>query len=220
MVGQFFRVQLLDHALARLRKEEYGWDLLTYPPSEYQHLKLHKNQLYTHKVLQVNFVAHDTQQKHDTVKPFLRFSTSSRSKIVARAPPKSAIMLAASPEDKAAGGHAFVYARVLAILHIDAWDSASLPSISSRRRRLDILWVRWLGVKAVPSRRNAPALNTVGYMEGSQLGTFGFVDPADVIRGAHLIPRFKEGRSADLLSHSFCQDDEKEGDWASYWAAQ
>ena len=57
-------------------------------------------------------------------------------------------------------------------------------------------------------------LDRVGFDEGSD--AFGFVDPAIVIRAAHLIPAFAHGRDRQGLRESIAQND-KAGDWSYYY---
>ena len=47
---------------------------------------------------------------------------------------------------------------------------------------------------------------------------FGFIDPATVIRGCHLIPDFNLGRTRELMPASLFQDDA--GDWKRFCVAQ
>lgn len=81
---------------------------------------------------------------------------------------------------------------------------------------MDVLWIRWLGedpeyTGGLASRR----LERVGYVpEGD--GAFGFLDPAVVIRGAHLIPSFTFDKTRDLLQESRYWDAE-DGDWVNYY---
>ena len=59
-------------------------------------------------------------------------------------------------------------------------------------------------------------LHQVGFADGD--GAFGFVDPADVVHAVHLIPRFLEGRTKDLLGPSIARSDqEKDEDWVRYY---
>ena len=50
-------------------------------------------------------------------------------------------------------------------------------------------------------------------------GSFGFVDPADVLRGCHIIPAFSSGRAhsdGHGLSHSAVDSN----DWKCYYVNQ
>ena len=42
-------------------------------------------------------------------------------------------------------------------------------------------------------------LPSIGFVDSTDEFAFSFVDPANVVRGCHLIPAFDTGRSADLL---------------------
>ena len=59
-------------------------------------------------------------------------------------------------------------------------------------------------------------LHQIGFVNSDW--RFGFVDPADVVHAVHLIPRFSEGWTKDLLGSFiawFVQ--EKDKDWVRYY---
>jgi hypothetical protein len=69
--------------------------------------------------------------------------------------------------------------------------------------------MRWGGWKT-------KKLHQIGFVEGDT--AFGFVDPADVIRAVHLIPRFSEGSTKDSLGPSTAWSAlEKDEDWVRYY---
>jgi hypothetical protein len=90
-------------------------------------------------------------------------------------------------------GHShFVYARVLGIYHVNATYTGP-GSTHTNSRRFDFLWVRWFdGSKAPASDLSLQRLSlpTVADMSHS----IDFLDPTDVLRAAHIIPRFSLGR--------------------------
>ena len=63
--------------------------------------------------------------------------------------------------------------------------------------------------------------NQCGFVESTDDFTFSFVDPADVIRGSHLIPAFNAGRSAVLIPHSHsiarCLKPEEVDVWLNFY---
>ena len=122
-------------------------------------------------------------------------------------------MVASVEDDDESDHHDFWYAQVLAIFSLQG----RLKSESTNTKRLDILWVRWLGRD--PSYKSGwrkRRLHRVGFVpEGDDPGAFGFLDPKDVIRAIHLIPAFAHGRSPSLLQDSFVKD--HSGDWAYYY---
>lgn len=114
-------------------------------------------------------------------------------------------------------GHPYWYARVLGVFHVKVLHVAPNGHYLSgdrRGRRMDFLWVRWLGIE--PGYRSgwkARRLDRVGFVPGAD--AFGFVNPEDVIRGAHLIPAFALGRTKDFLGPSMARD--PEGDWLNFY---
>jgi hypothetical protein len=123
-------------------------------------------------------------------------------------------MLASSEDDRALGGHPFWYAQVLGIFHVVA-KMINQPEYS----RVDFLWVRWLG-KDLEYGKTAPGkrLDRVGFVDDLDDNDtpFGFIDPNHIIRAAHLIPDFVDGRQADILSSpSFTQDPLE--DWSYFY---
>jgi hypothetical protein len=123
-------------------------------------------------------------------------------------------MLASAEEhDIPHNHHPFWYAQVLGIFHV----LASSRSSGSTPKRIDFLWIRWMGRDVSIPSGSFPAcrLDRVGFVEGNGNSSFGFVDPQDVIRAAHAIPFFREGRNMMLLrGRSIVQD--KDGDWSFF----
>ncbi|KAI0071286.1 hypothetical protein K474DRAFT_1607182, partial [Panus rudis PR-1116 ss-1] len=61
-------------------------------------------------------------------------------------------------------------------------------------------------------------LPSVGYIEHTEPSPFGFVDPNQVIRAAHLIPDFSSGCTTQLLPRSCIRnEDEDDEDWNLYY---
>lgn len=67
---------------------------------------------------------------------------------------------------------------------------------------MDFLWVRWFARDPTYSagfqHRQIPHLAFVAD-DDPDLNVFGFVDPADVLRGAHIMPSFDSGTTDDYL---------------------
>jgi hypothetical protein len=62
----------------------------------------------------------------------------------------------------------------------------------------------------------AKKLHQIGFVEGD--AAFGFVDPADVIHAIHLIPRFAQGGTKDMLGPSIARSPlDKDEDWIRYY---
>ncbi|KAJ7481273.1 hypothetical protein B0H11DRAFT_2419303 [Mycena galericulata] len=86
---------------------------------------------------------------------------------------------------------------------------------------MEFLWVRWLGIE--PGHHagfRRARLPKFGYVPESDPYAFGFLDPALVIRGAHLIPHFAGGRTNELLGTMDPTAARAAGDtedWANYY---
>jgi hypothetical protein len=115
--------------------------------------------------------------------------------------------------------HPFAYGKVLGVYHADI----IAPGASRARpalRRIDFLWVRWFEEVAWGGW-SKKRLDRVAYIEGNgSSDAFGFLDPACVIRGAHLIPAFEFGRSMDNIPASLAWDNREAGDWDSYFISR
>lgn len=84
--------------------------------------------------------------------------------------------------------HLYWYARVLGIYHMEAWIKSEDQPV---KHHLEVLWVRWLAPLQTHqfSMKHAHLLK-VAFVEESDPDSFRFLNPHQVIRGAHLIPAF------------------------------
>lgn len=126
-------------------------------------------------------------------------------------------MLPSEPDEHSPSDHPFVYAKILGIYHAKVTYRGSSP------RRIDFLHVRWLYYDYdQPGGWETCRLDRLSYetcrTEQDTLDSFGFIDPADIIRATHLIPDFQSGTSSDLLNGpSVALDDQEQGDWMFYY---
>jgi len=112
--------------------------------------------------------------------------------------------------------HPYWYARIVGIFHAMVLQTG--PKSKSREpKKMEFLLVRWFGLDTNEiGGWKAKKLHQIGFVEGDE--AFGFVDPADIIRGVHLIPRFSLGRTKELLGPSFARSVlEKDEDWVRYY---
>jgi hypothetical protein len=122
-------------------------------------------------------------------------------------------MLASEETDKDRGYHPFWYAQVLGVFHVNARLDGEPRKCS---RRIDFLWVKWFG-HCKEHKNGAPprGLYKVGPMRGKTVCT-GIINPEDVIRAAHLIPSFQDGRDDTAIWEPGIIED-REGDWEYYY---
>lgn len=173
-------------------------------PETPEHLQAHYNfqiqhdRIYKHAILGVNYTSYDLRRCSDCVHP-----ATERQFVVVKADDNT---------------HPFWYTRVLGIFHTLARKSPREPY-----QRLEFLWVRWLARDLTqPSGFKAHRLDKVSYYvddeTGDSLPPFDFVNPNQVIRGAHLIPAFESGTTFEYLKEgsTLAHDLESDGDW-KYW---
>ncbi len=164
-------------------------------------VRIRNNTIYRHCTARINYTTYDMRRDFDTINtkthPFV---------------------MVPSPEIEP-GAHPFWYASVVGVFHAEVQHSG-VQSHNFRFRHMEFLWVRWLGVVPCQSfGRKKAKLPKIGFVPDSDEFSFGFLDPALVIRGCHLIPSFSDGRTQDLLTHSptEARPDGAKDDWANYY---
>jgi hypothetical protein len=162
-------------------------------PSSYVFLK--KDRIYHHKVCRFHFTTYDVRRGIDVINP-----GTSRCNVMLLADN------AGEPLD-----HHFLYARVLAAYHANVIYTG--PGMRDyEARRLDFLWVRWYEVvDPASSGWRTSKLDSLRFPPVNGRNAFSFVDPQDVLRGCHIIPRFaKEKRHANGVGNSHCAKNGKD----------
>ncbi|KAG6808669.1 hypothetical protein H0H92_003308 [Tricholoma furcatifolium] len=181
--------KLSNHLLQRLLL-----DGLQVEPADLSKLVILDSQIYIHKALRVNFTTYDNRRDQDTINPRLH----------------SDIMLLTNNSD-----HPYGYARVIGIFHAIVCFNSS-RSKQQGLHRIEFLWVRWYDIdgKARAGFR-ARRQFQVKFRKGSQ--AFGFMDPSNVLRAAHLIPNFDRGRTDRYLGPSVARrEDEMDRDYERF----
>jgi hypothetical protein len=100
---------------------------------------------------------------------------------------------------------------------MDAWLSAEG---SIKKHQIEVLHVRWLApLTGYQSGMDCARLPKVAFVEESDHDAFGFLDPCQFIRSAHLIPTFASGRGTTSLRHgeSFARQGGEVDDWEAYY---
>ncbi|KAG9077844.1 hypothetical protein FRC06_008672 [Ceratobasidium sp. 370] len=197
---KFFIPQLKRHALLRLLGSR---DHPDYHDRELDNLYIHKDQMYSHKTLRLNYTAYDVVRQQDVLNP----NTAMRF-----------IVLPTERENPT--DHPFLYAKILGIYHAKFVYKGAPPC------RMDFIHVRWLYYDySQPGGLATCRLDRLTYKtcrtNQDVLDSFDFVDPADVIRASHLIPDFDSKVSSDLLNGlSVALDDTRDSDWNYYYVNQ
>jgi hypothetical protein len=149
-------------------------------------------------MLQVHYTTYDLRREHDTNNPRTH-----------------ADIMVLSGETKPQ--HPYWYASVLGIYHMDVWLNTAG---SMKMYQIEVLYVRWLApLVGHRSGMNCTRLPKVAFVEESDRDAFGFLDPSQVIRSAHLIPAFVSGHGTTSLRHgkSFARQGDELDDWEAYY---
>ena len=88
----------------------------------------------------------------------------------------------------------FLYARVLGAYHANVIYTG--PGLADyKARRLEFLWVRWYQVDSKDEDFLAKArLPELSFPSVHSPLAFGFIDPAEVLRTCHILPKFIKGK--------------------------
>jgi hypothetical protein len=154
--------------------------------------------------MRINYTTYDIRRDSDTINPHTYPD-----------------IMVKSPET-GPRAQAYWYARVIGIFH--AQVSSSHQGVQDKSlHHMDFLWVRWFGVEPGRYRHgfHHARLPKIGFVESEDTYAFTFLDPAQVIRGVHVIPAFSEGRTQDLLpstrSIARVLNPTDEDDWVNFY---
>ena len=160
--------------------------------------------IYRCKTMRVNYTTYDVMRDGDVVHPKMYPD------IMVKSPETG-------PE-----AQPYWYARVIGIFH--AYVSSTHPDVGEKKLHpMDFLWVRWFGMEPGPYRHGfrLARLPKIGFVQCSDYYAFTFLDPAQVIRGVHLIPAFSEERTSSLLpvtkSAARILKPDEQDDWVNFY---
>ncbi len=170
-----FRTVLDVHLFQRL--EALAGRSTTREPTvqERRTLRVDKDVLWLHKVMRVNWMSYDMRREQSSVNP--------------RTHPEI-MMLAPS-----GSSHPYLYARVVAVFHVNTFVADAQAMIQAEPRLLQVLWVRWYDLDTSrpggfeycrPHRLKFAALDDE---------PFGFISPEQVLRDVHIVPAPYYGRA-------------------------
>lgn len=170
-------------------------------------LVFNADQVYKHHIVHFNYTTYDIRCSQDTINVRTLHSN---------------IMVLAQPDDDEPPAFSqpppsFHYAKVLGTYHVNLIYIGP-GSVDFTAHRFEFLWVRWygqVGHHTWADRR----LDRVRFMALNDPDAFGFLDPADVIRGCHIIPHFALGKlHEDSRGLLFSTGDS--GDWKEYYISR
>jgi hypothetical protein len=196
--GQNFLPKLRDHIIYRLQELDVSYCDHTFTNEERNSVIIPNNTIYSVQTMQVHYTTYDLRRECDTINPRTHGD----------------VMVLSG---ETTPSHPYWYARVLGIYHMEVWLTSGDQRV---KRHLEVLWVRWLAViQSYRSGSKHARLPKIGFVEESDHDAFGFLDPGQIIRGAHLIPAFAAGRGVSSLRHgkSLARPGGQLDDWEEYY---
>ncbi len=202
---QQFIPKLKDHILERLLDREYEGDTYSaFTDEERNTVIIAGEEIFHCKTLRINYTTYNVRWDSDTIKP------NTYPDVMVKSPETG---LHAQP---------YWYMHVIGIFH--AVVLSSHPGVKTKScSRMEFLWVRWFGVEPGQYHHgfHLARLPKIGFVESSDDYTFTFLDPGQVIRGAHITPAFFKGHISALLpamkSQAWVLSPDKTDDWVSFY---
>ncbi|KAG2751869.1 hypothetical protein P692DRAFT_201683986, partial [Suillus brevipes Sb2] len=188
----------VHHILYRLLKLDISHCDRTFTEEDRNSVIIPNHIIYSVQTMQVYYTTYDLRREYDSINP--------------RSHPDVMVL---SGETNPT--HPYWYARTLGIYHMEVWINKGGRPV---KQHLEVLWVRWLAtLRNHKGGMTQSRLPKVAFVEESDEDAFGFLDPGQVIRGAHLIPAFASGRGVSALSHgqSLGRLGEELDDWEQHY---
>ncbi|ETW76898.1 hypothetical protein HETIRDRAFT_422253 [Heterobasidion irregulare TC 32-1] len=180
---------LTDHLLARFMGLTYDGDEHSFADEQLLQLEIMQNRMYEHNVLRINYTSYDVRRLQHSINPQTH---------------PDIMVLSHDDVGPNAHLHPYWYAHVLSIFHVMARYIGPKSQLSEMQR-MDFLWVRWYGLDPdMCTGWHARRLPAVGFVPETDPDVFGFLNPQEVLRGAHLIPAFHHSLAEGLLHANSC----------------
>ena len=166
--------------------------------SDWESVVFKQDRMYKHKTMRINYTSYDVRRGEDVI-----HTGTSRCDVILINP------------DPSLSHHPFLYARVLGIYHVNAIYLGE-GTIDYAPRQLEFLWVRWYEEDDLADDWSNQRLGRVSFPPITQEDSCGFIDPADVLRGCHMVSAFRCGKVySDGIGISHCAQDSN--DWRVYY---
>ncbi|EEB88999.1 hypothetical protein MPER_12958, partial [Moniliophthora perniciosa FA553] len=169
-----FREKLVTFLLPRLR-QDFDLDELT--DMDILQITFTNDTIFRHRSIKINYMAYDQRCLRDSVLPRTH-----------------ADIMMLSGNDS----HPYLYGRVIGVYHATVMD-VGVPLWERKPVDVDFLYVRWYKLATPSWSWSDKRLPKLQFVHCTDPDAFGFVDPADVIRGVHIIPSFNEGATDEFL---------------------
>lgn len=175
-----FTPKLQEHLLGRVLHPTYSGDGNEFSEEECGKIFIVNEQMYRHKVMRINYTTYDVRLGQDSI----------------NARNHADIMILSRKDD----GHPFEYGRILSVFHVEVIHNTGDIGPSPIPVLKEVLWVRWFKRDAsYAAGFEKKRLHRLEFLPSIDPTAFGFLDPDEVIRAAHLIPAFRYGPTKSLL---------------------
>ncbi|KAJ3529705.1 hypothetical protein NMY22_g8891 [Coprinellus aureogranulatus] len=174
-----FVPKLKRHLLPRI-VEILGYAPNSVPESEFYNVVLAGDRIYVHRLLRVYYTTYDVRRAEDVI----HVDT-----------PQCNVMVLNGEYRKETwdSEHPYLYGKCLGVYHANVSFVGFLPdgTRSYAERRIDFVWVHWY--KHIPATTEF-SLERLSLLPLDDPTALGFIHPADILRGVHVIPRFSLGK--------------------------
>lgn len=144
------------------------------------------DKIYKHATARINYTSYDLKRDQDVIHPNMWYVIQDTGFLLTERVGSRFGIMVHSPEERP---HPWRYAWVLGVFHVNVLYPGARDTT-----RLDILRVRWLKRDVtVPFGTETCRLERVRFAEDD---AYGFVDPAEIIRGCHFVQAFHYGPSS------------------------
>ena len=158
------------------------------------------NRIYQHRTLRVNYTSYDLQRHSDLIN--------------IRTRPDLMVLSEAGDHT-----HPYQYGRLIDIFTVPLHYKGSRSILGQRRQKLCVLWVRWYERNSnYKDGFSALRLPQLSFVDASEPGAHGFINPTDVLRAAHLIPAFHHELMDPQPLEDFHATRFLSDDWNYYYA--
>lgn len=163
-----------------------------------------KHQLYQHRVLRVNHTTYDLRREQDLIN-----AHSTHCNIMT--------LCQSTNRSEEAGSVSYRYGRVVGTYHVNAIYTGPGRSKYHQPHRVEFLLIRWYDeVGQAGTGWQHWRLNRLRFAPLEDDSAFGIIDPADVLRACHIIPRFNLDKvHVESRGHSPIARDND--DWKEYY---
>ncbi|KAF7985614.1 hypothetical protein HWV62_3931 [Athelia sp. TMB] len=167
-------------------------------------ISFNKNTMYQHRIMRVNYTTYDVRRDQDLVN-----GHSAHCNIMVLSQP--------TEESNTNNVSSYRYARVLSTYHVNVGYNGPGRPDYHELHKMEFLWVRWYDEVGKPETGWAhQRLGRLRFAPVDDDDAFGIVNPDDVLRGCHIIPRFHLNKvHVEGTGHSPLAKDAS--DWKEYY---